>query len=215
MVHSQGKEERYIAEYFALGRNRQLPRQRVYVDIGAHDGTTNSNTYPLQRAGWLGVCIEPNPSTFPLLVKARADEKTGCYDVACVASDSNKQETFIEFPNLPQFSGLAPDGKKVIAEARALGKPIEPTTHVVQARTLNSILDSFFEGITTHIDFISLDVEGTEIDVLVGLDFERWQPQLLCIENNDPRNSGLTSFMQTRGYEVAQVLGINTFYERV
>lgn len=212
-MYSQGHEEAFISAYFGL--DRQLPMKGVYVEIGAYDGITNSNTRALQLAGWSGVCIEANPTAFPSLLMNRADDNTACYDVACVANEDTKQVSFIEFEHLPQFSGLAPASYKVEADARALRLPVSPRVHIVQAMTLNNVLTSFFAGVTGTIDFISLDTEGTELDVLEGLNFDLWQPRLLCIENNDPRNAGLTPFMETRGYRVATVLGINTFYERI
>ena len=210
MAFSQGNEEKYILQYFGND-----PINKVYVELGAYDGITNSNTRALQLLGWSGVLIEPNPVPFKTLVKRRADDRTVCYDVAIVGSEQVKEVLFTVFDTIPQFSGLFPDSAKTIAETRALQKAHNPKQIKVKALTLDAVMLDFYDGGAGHIDFLSVDVEGTEQDALSGLTFDLWQPRLVCIENNDPRNANLDGFMQARGYRVATRIGINTFYERV
>ena len=215
--YSQNGEEGFLIEYFALNRpkSQQNPQTRYYVEIGAYDGENYSNTKMLQGIGWHGVLIEPNPTLFNRLLANRADDVTGCYEVACVSSSDIEYVDFTIFDEVPYMSGIAPIPDKVKPEHRALHRPYSERIERVKAMTLNKVLESYFEGEPHPIDFISLDTEGTEKQVLKGLDFDVWQPRLLCIENNDPRNEDLTARMADRGYVVATVIGINTFYERV
>lgn len=208
-MFSQGYEERYILNYF--GTN---PANMVYVELGAFDGITNSNTRALQLLGWAGICVEPNPTAFKQLLKNRADTITNCYDVACVGDDSIKTVKFTVFDTIPQFSGLAPLESKTIPETRALNVKHAPKVISVKAMTLDNILLDFYDGDAGHIDFLSVDTEGTEKDALSGLNFGLWQPRLVCIENNDPRNADIDDFMRARGYKVATRIGINTFYDK-
>jgi FkbM family methyltransferase len=215
--YSQNGEEGFLIEYFALNRpkSQQFPQTRYYVEIGAYDGENYSNTKMLQNIGWHGVLIEPNPTLFNRLLANRADDVTVCYEVACVSDTSLEYVDFLIYDEVPYMSGIAPLPSKVIPEHGALHRPYKERLERVKAMTLNKVLESYFEGDPSPIDFISLDTEGTEKAVMKGLDFDLWKPQLLCIENNDPRNEDLTARMQERGYAVATVIGINTFYERV
>lgn len=215
MTFSQGKEDTYIASFFGLDEaDSESEGVLVYVELGAFDGITNSNTRALQLRGWSGVCIEPNPTAFKKLLKNRADDRTACYDVACVSDPKLDSVRFTVFDSIPQFSGLAPDPSKTIPEASALRVPHTPKTITVKAMTLDAILLDYFGGEYLPIDFLSVDVEGTEQDALAGFNFDVWIPVLVCIENNDNRNKGIDDFMRARGYKVATKLGINTFYER-
>jgi FkbM family methyltransferase len=144
MAYSQGKEEQFIWEFFDIGNDN--PANRVYVELGAYDGLTNSNTRALQLIGWAGVCIEPNPTAFKQLLKNRADDETACYDVACVSSDKVKQVVFTVFDTIPQFSGVTPDINKTLPETRALGVAHNPKRITVKAKTLDAILLDYFDG---------------------------------------------------------------------
>jgi len=210
MTFSQGLEEKFILQYF--GDN---PINKVYVELGAYDGVTNSNTRALQLLGWAGILIEPNPTPFKKLLSRRGDDITACYDVACVSDPKLDSVRFTVFDTIPQFSGLAPDPNKTISETRALRLPHNPKTITVKAMTLDAIMQDYYDDVVGHIDFLSVDVEGTEQDALSGLSFDVWKPRLVCVENNDHRNAGLDEFMRVRGYKVVTRLGINTFYERV
>jgi FkbM family methyltransferase len=202
------KEKDFILSCFS-----QTPKG-MYADIGAYDGVSNSTTRALQKLGWEGVCIEANPNVFDTLLKNRADGNTACYDVACVGSDAIESVKFTVFDAIPQFSGVSPSAKKTTPQLRAKGATAPPKIISVKAMTLDSILVNYFDGQLGNVDFISIDTEGTEKDVIAGIDLNRWQPRLICIENYDPRNADLDSFMRGRGYKVAQVIGINTFYEK-
>jgi len=211
--YSQNGEQAFLTQYFAL--TRKSPKPRYYVEIGAYDGVGYSNTKMLQEKGWHGVLIEPNPTLFNRLLASRADDSTGCYEVACVSSPAIESVQFKIYPAVPYMSGINPLPEKVLPEHRVLRHTYDEQVVTVKAMTLNAVLESYFEGTPQPIDFISLDTEGTEKAVMKGLDFDVWQPRLVCVENNDPRNADLDSVMQRRGYDPIKVIGINTFYERV
>lgn len=123
-----------------------------FVDVGAHDGIVHSNTFALERAGWHGVCIEPNDEAFNQLTRNRP----GSLHVNWIISDGE---------------GLIPfDGTRV------------GSGDLRQRATLAEVLDTIHAP--DIIDYLSIDVEGHEIQVLAGMDFDRWHVQLITIEHN-------------------------------
>jgi hypothetical protein len=87
----------------------------------------------------------------------------------------------------------------------------------VSVRTLDSCLDEFNETMTFRsIDFISIDVEGGELEVLEGFNIAFWKPTLFVIENNDePHVKAVKEYLEPFGYKLDQRLEVNDFYIRV
>lgn len=179
-----------------------------YVDVGAFDGVELSNTCLFEDAGWAGVCIEPNPTIFARLTRNRPGAQ--CYEVA-LASENGQAPMTVEPLHL--YGGLEPDVKAIEQAYQILGQPWLGTQQItVQTRTLNSILES---AGATEIDFVSIDVEGTEIDVLRGFDLARWQPKLLIMEANTRDHLvELKIYLQEKGYILAHSLQVNHYFVR-
>lgn len=216
--YSQAGEQQFIMDFFERYTG---PHGNIYVDVGAYDGVTNSNTLKLQQLGWGGVCIEPNPTAFADLVKNRQtlnDTWIFLDNTACVGDPTIQKVQFTVFDEIPQFSSISPSPEKTLSEAWALGVLHNPYQIEVNAWTLDDILDyctPLCPSLRKHgISFLSIDTEGTEMDVLKGFSIHRWYPRLVCIENNDPRNEELDSYMEICGYPVAIRIGVNTLYVR-
>lgn len=150
-------------------------RNGFFVELGANDGIRQSNTFYLEKLkGWKGVLIEPIPRLYDQAKKNRKSSQV--VNAACVSFDFD--QSFIEIADSGLMSFV--DGA---LKPEDVAKQIEfaPVTErlQVEARTLNDILISC--GVQ-HIDFLSLDVEGYEAEVLRGLDLERFQPVYVLIE---------------------------------
>gem|GEM_PF-1041993 len=189
---SQVGQDRFLLEHFFRGK-----RNGVFLDIGAYDGETLSNTLFFERSmGWTGLCVEPLPSSF---AKCAAMRKAVCENV-CL-SDFEGEADFLEAddqhgPVEKMFSGLPAhfDPRHVVRIEQFTSAR---TKHRVRATTLAALL-------TKHamfdIDFCSLDVEGAELAVLSTFDPERFRIGVFAIENNwdDER---IPRFMASKGYE--------------
>jgi FkbM family methyltransferase len=133
--YSQCGEDKWIAA------NVALPARGVFVEIGAADGRISSNTLHWEELGWVGLAVEPDPRQYCDLVKNRkcltACDVVGLVDGLC------------EYPMHadPLLSGLARTGC--------------PTVTTTQ-RTLATALAA---ADITHVDILSIDTEGTELDV--------------------------------------------------
>lgn len=152
-----------------------LPRDGVFLEVGANDGYSQSNTYYLERAlGWNGILIEPLPSLYDRCRRLR--RKAHVVQAACVAQAAPGDT--IELVDLDLMS-VSLGQQEHEEQARRLGATQRRKTVRVPASTLSAVIDG---SPFTRIDFMSIDVEGAEGSLLAGLDLDRHAPKLLLIE---------------------------------
>ncbi len=153
----------------------------VFVEAGAHDGYTQSNTYWLERfRGWSGVLIEPLPE---LARWARRNRPASTVvECALVAPEGAGSPVSVRYGNTMSVvvgaRGSEAEDTAWISQglARADLASYEVT---VPGRTLSEVLDDLA---ITHVDLLSLDLEGYELAALKGLDLDRHTPGLLLVE---------------------------------
>ncbi len=139
----------------------------TFVDIGANHPTESNNTYLLELNGWNGIAIEPQQKLRDLWTNAR---KTPC--IGIVAGPENKEILFIE--GTPEEHGLS--GVQGFNKCHNDGKLV-----TVDQRRLDDILN---EHGLKKIDYLSIDVEGYEMNVLKGLDFSKVDISVIGLEND-------------------------------
>lgn len=143
-------------------------RNGVFIEVGANDGATQSNTYYLEKAlGWSGVLVEALPRLYKKCVVERKHSQV--FNYALVAPENEGKTIAIrDFGDNGLMSSVSDVSNVSNAEVVT-----------IEGRTLTSILDA---SKVAKIDFFSLDVEGYEIEVLKGLDFARFKPTYLLVE---------------------------------
>jgi len=153
----------------------------VFIEAGAHDGWTGSNSYWLEaELGWQGILVEPVPGLYEACRKERPKAKV--FHGALVSMDYSSPEIQIECSGLVSAVKTSPLEKETFEIAKAYYGISERPTVSVPALTLNSCLEkSGFD----KVDFVSLDVEGFEPQALAGLDLAKWKPAYMLIECND------------------------------
>lgn len=180
-------------------------RNGFFIELGANDGLKQSNTkyFELFR-GWSGILIEPELNNFNLLKRNRS-QNSKFFNAACVSFDFPEVEIAMMYSDL-MTSPL--EGHNDIPNARThakLGEEFwggESYEFLAPARTLNSILRE--AGAPRNIQLLSLDVEGAELEVLLGLDFKHFKFDFLLIES---RNIGaLEEMLRPSGYFVINKL---------
>ena len=167
-----------------------------FVEIGANDPYERSQTWHLEQSGWTGVLVEPQPDLAAKLVRARS---ATVFAVACSSpADAGR--------SLPLYVAgpLSALHRDRMAPAAVPESIIE-----VPVRTLDDILQE--ANAPVPIDFLSVDVEGHELEVLRGLDFTRWRPRLIMVEDHV---SSLAKhwFLQSSGYRLVRRVGNNGWY---
>jgi FkbM family methyltransferase len=168
LIPSKGKQSysEYGQDAFVLRRVYKSKANGIFVDVGANHPTLNSNTYLLELNGWSGLAMEPQTwlsQQWPIL------RKTPCLD--CVAGSEDKDVVFIEATEQVGLSGV--DGFNKVSGGY--------TKKTVKQKALRDILR---QHAIDEIDYLSIDVEGYEMNVLEGIDFERVKVRLIGIEND-------------------------------
>lgn len=181
-MYSQNDEEKYILEFFGdrVGR---------FIDIGACDGGFVSNTLALVERGWSGVLVEPSPYAFRGLVNRHGGNTklslVNCaigFNVGLVNfrdSDSVLGYSTTETANYERWKTFA--GLKYSIYVPSL--PVE------------YLLDRFPEP----IDFLSIDTEGTSVELFLSFPLDRVYPDMICVEH-DGRINDCGEFAKSNGY---------------
>jgi len=207
--YSQNGEDYLLWEFF------DHKPTGFFIDVGAFDGIHLSNTYAFEQIGWTGICIEPHPEYFPLCSNNR--KRSLCLQVACVSDDQNQ---FVDFfaEETGLLSGLNTEDNIADIQNRYNARKLEFTgirKVTVLCKALNSIIQEC-SCQNVNIDFVSIDVEGTELDVLKSIDLNRYLPRVIVIEaNTEKEKSELESFLhENSDYKLARSLKVNNFFAR-
>lgn len=128
-----------------------------FIDIGAHDGISLSNSFLLEQKGWNGACVEPSVTEFEKLKNSRS-----CNTHNVCISDFN--------------------GKCVFNENGYFGKIIDKNAGGTDCLTLEYFLDSI--NCPKVIDYLSIDVEGGEYDIIREFPFDKYYIKYITIEHN-------------------------------
>jgi FkbM family methyltransferase len=171
-------------------------RQGYFVEVGANDPHERSQTWHLEQAGWTGLLIEPQPN---LASKLRAMRTAKVFEVACSASE-NAGHT------LPLH--VAGPLSALNRERMAPGATPENVIRV-PIRTLDSVFGE--ARAPAGFDFLSIDVEGHEIEVLRGCDIARWQPKLILLEDH-VGDLSKHHYLNAAGYRIVRRYENNGWY---
>lgn len=186
-----------------FGMDRRLAelmpwRDGVFVEAGAHDGYTQSNTYYLERhCGWSGLLVEPIPELRRRCLQRRP--RSQVVGAALVGAGTAGGNVTMSFGDLMSTIGDERHAHQGLAVA---GR--NPYSVDVPARTLSDILE---DAGLEHIDLLVLDVEGHELEALSGLDLDRHRPERLLVEMLDrPRQQPAIDAALTPCYRPAEML---------
>jgi len=143
----------------------------TYIELGAFDGTQESNTRFFDKClGWKGLLIEGNPINYQGVVESRPFSNKMSFAPSCDASYELENKT-VEFYRYPMTNVGLVDHAKTYKGKPTVAVPCGPLSPVIE--------DIFQEG---HVNFFSLDVEGSEAKVLATIDFTKVQIDVIMIE---------------------------------
>ena len=166
-----------------------------FLDIGAHDGITFSNTYVLERRyNWTGLCIEANPLTFGKLSQNR---RATCIN-ACLDNRVGEVDFALRGMN-GGILGADLDNREYAKASHVQRVKTVPLMNILMERSAPSI-----------IDYMSIDVEGAEDRVLESFDFSRYQFNCLTIER--PSERLRTTFAEHGYLLIKEIYGLDCFY---
>ena len=186
----------------------KLPhRDGFYVELGANDGVRFSNSYYFEvNKGWKGVLIEPAPNLYVTCKKKRgANNVVFCN--ACVPFDYKEEFVRMKYCDSMTISdnldlNIGDHDKFVESGEQFLNEGESTFIFGAKSATLNSLLKE--AEAPALIDFLSLDVEGAEFDVLRGVDFTKYNFRYMVIECReiDKMNAYLAEFNYSLGKKI-------------
>lgn len=152
-----------------------------FLDLGALDGKTHSNSIMLERKyGWTGICVEANPYIFPMLSSNRH-----CMCVNSLLDNSN--DVIKEFHCANELSYVENENRNMSLEELKIllkAKNIEYNSVLMKTRTISKILEIY--NAPYVIDYMSLDIEGKELDILETFPFDDYHINTITVEHNSP-----------------------------
>jgi len=180
----------------------------VFFDVGAYEPLNISNSYHFEKNDWDVYCFEANP----LLIADLERERNNVFNYAI----SNEDIPSIEFNVVTAFGGgscmagisaIDLDPQYMDKFGYNIKKMEKVTVH---QKSLNSILATELNNIDA-IDVLSIDVEGGELNVLKGLDLNKYKPKLIVTENvfNSPN---VQSYLEIYGYRLDKHIDYNQYY---
>jgi FkbM family methyltransferase len=166
-------------------------RGGFFVEIGAFDGVTHSNTYLLEKEfGWTGILVEPNPQYHSVLRETRAAA------LSTKAIYSGRSTTSFVCAREGVLSSIAQHAY----DDRHADRRRDADTISVDTITLDDLLTE--HGAPNGIDYLSIDTEGSELEILRGVDFNRTIVDLISVEHNyTPREQQIERLLRGAGYK--------------
>tara|TARA_B100000963_G_scaffold200386_1_gene174527 strand:+ start:1529 stop:2233 length:705 start_codon:yes stop_codon:yes gene_type:complete len=202
--YSQNKEDVFVLNYFKKKNNG------FYVDVGCHHPTRINNTYLLYRHGWRGVNIDMSKLSIDLFNILRKND----VNVHSAVSTKNKKINY--YTNKGLFLSASIIQKKNDAKFKYKEQ--------VSSKPLTIILDKTIYK-RKQIDFLSIDAEGADYEVLRSLDLKKYKPKLICIEiwgdwKNQKKklkikNHKIYKYLVEKNYKLVTNLAENFIFKKV
>ena len=169
-----------------------------YVDLGCYHPIQYNNTILLYQKGWRGINIDINEFSIKLFNFCRPDD----LNLNLAVSDKNAEIDFYYQKKLSLLSTIKKSQLNFAFQGKIKKKKIS-------SQTLTKVLDdSKYKN--KQIDFLDVDVEGADLDVLKSLDFSRYSPKLICVEilpknmnfeNINMEKSNIYNFLKMKNYQ--------------
>ena len=166
-TYSMDGEDLVIFEYF---KNR---KKGLYIDVGCYHPIHRNNTFLLYKKGWKGINIDIHNFSIELFKFLRPDDLN--YNFA--VSDKNEKIKMYFQKELSQISTIDNTQAKKAFQGNIKEK-------IIQSYTLNEVM-RFSKLEDIKIDILDVDVEGADYKVLKGLSFEKFKPEIICVEIHD------------------------------
>lgn len=202
---SQFQQDRFLDRHIF-----QKKKNGFFVDVGAYDGVTYSNTFFFEKfRGWRGICLEPNPAIFPVLARNRSSVN--------INSCAGQRNEMVDFFMISGYSDMLSGIVKNYDEKHLNRIETEISVHgglkkiiKVQCMNLNELL---LNQAVQKIDYLSLDTEGNEMEIIESLDLNRIWIKAISVENNY-HNHSIQEYLVRYGYDLIKVFECDELYVR-
>lgn len=193
----------YPLEYFL--KKLHLTKGK-FVDVGANDGIHGSMSYELEKNGWNGILIEPNPLLVERLRKIRTSP---VYPYAISSIEGELPFYIVDGPG--HLNGLSRFNYTEEFEDHVKNSGGVVNKSIVQVKKISSIMDE--QSTLDKVDILKVDVEGHEFEVLKSFDFDKYQPALIITEDNfKDADKSVRTLLDKKGYAVIARDRINYWF---
>jgi len=199
---SQAGQDKIIKKNFFDGK-----KNGFFIEIGAYDGISGSNCYHFERfLNWDGVAIEPSIIQFEKLKKNRK-----CKLLNNAISDEVKEVEFIEVTEgLTQMSGINDSSFKRNIDIISNNQLSKTTSTNLKTITFDEIAPK-----NKDVDYLSIDIEGGEMNLLKSIDFKINNIKVISVENNVPKEQNFKNFFEEINFTYLDRIGQDEiFYNR-
>jgi len=204
---SQFGEEKYILSFF------EKEYKGRFVDIGCFHPTRHNNTYAMYKRGWYGINIDLNLLTIELFNFARAKD----ININAAISDIEESKKLYFMDELNTQNTLEANHLLFLKNEHNI-KNEEISQKEIKTKRLDKILDNYNFN---DIDFMNIDVEGHELNVLNSIDFFKYRIKFICIEmidHNDHAkliNEKLNEVLLKNNYTLEKKIGFNFIFKKM
>ena len=190
---SQAGQDKIIKNNFF-----QNKKNGFFVEIGAYDGIIGSNCYHFEKfLNWQGIAIEASKFQYQKLKNNR-----NCKVLNRAISGSIKNVEFLEVvEGLTQMSGI---NNENFTSANIIRNNKQSKTHISKITTT-----TFDQSVSNHeeIDYLSIDIEGEELNLLSSIDFQKYNIKVISVENNIPDKLNYHSFFKNKNFSFFDRIG--------
>ena len=202
--YSQWGEDQFIAEYF------KDKDKGIYLDIGCFNPFMYSNTCLLHKKGWSGINIDINPTSIDLFNIARPKDFNICTTI------NNEKKLFKVYLD-DFFSPLNTLDKKFYKNFSKSFSANEKNI-TVESKSISEIIN--LSGIKKNIDFINIDVEGSDFEILTQINIQKLKPTLISIETHNVDGSesenhqNIFDYLKKNNFAIFKRVGPTTLFDR-
>jgi FkbM family methyltransferase len=187
-------------------------KKPTYLEIGTNQPVLCNNTYFFYNRGSKGVCIEPDRNMYEMIRRARPRDKV--LNIGIGLTDKEAADFYL-------FPGLL-NGWSTFSQEEAMIRQRESgvsfTKISVPLKSINTVIRENFDACP---NFISIDVEGLDLDILKTIDFKQYRPDVICVEtisfsitNSETKLQDTIDFMHANGYITYADTHVNTIFCR-
>lgn len=198
MYYAEFQTDKFVRENFFP----DFSYKGIMVEVGSGPPEFISMSKHFRDNGWRCICIEPNPK----FVEQHKQLGNEIYEFACSSEEKESSFYIVDSNWKDEDNGISMSA----LEIRQFGTHKEIKHEIqVKVRTLNSILE---ELNIEKIDFLSVDTEGWEIEVMDGFNLEKYQPDIVLLECFQPKV--YNEYMNKKGYKLVKHIHFNYIYKK-
>ncbi len=197
-------------EDMILRRIFECKKKGFYVDVGAHHPFRFSNTFHFYKQGWCGINIDAMPGSMAIFKKFRARD----INLEIPVGNTDQELTYFSF-NEPALNGFS---EELSRERNGKNGYFIEKEIKLRVSKLSSLLDEYIP-IGKEIDYLSIDVEGLDFDILKSNNWLKYKPKCILVEVlksslHEVAKNEITLFLMEKGYEVYAKAVNTVFYMR-